>query len=218
MVDGFFFFLYALIHPITGLLKLWEIRGRQSRIVFRISEMLEILNDPKSGGLYRCVEKSLVRLKQTSIIMDELTDFKNRTGQQHMKAFSPFQYCDINRDSNTAVVELSLVIQESMTSNNFINISMVLLNDLNPAARILYITLTNFMSLGEFSINLRKLIQHIGLQDGNVPRSVRNVLQSLQELKYVGFIDGFEIIKIRKGHEILHINHNNNEHLGISSK
>lgn len=138
--------------------------------------------------------------------MDELTDFRNGTGQQHMKAFSPLQYCDINRNSNTVVVELSLVIQESMASNNIINISMVLLNDLNPAASILYITLSNFMNLGIFSMNLRKLIQHIGLQDRNTPRSVRTLLQSLQELKFVDFIDGFEIIKIRKGHEILHIN------------
>jgi hypothetical protein len=201
----------------TGLLKLWELKGRRSKIVFKISEMLDVLNEPKSGGLYQTVESSLVNLKQTSIIMDEFTD--PGTGErQHKKAFSPFQFCDIDRNSKTVVVELSLPIQESMTSNNIINISMILLNDLNPVARVLYITLTNFVSWGKFSVNFRKLIQHIGLQDINSSRSVRTVIHSLQELKNVGFLESFGVMKIRKGHEILHFTQNDwNNHTGTSS-
>lgn len=197
-----------------GLLKLWEIKGRCARFVFRFVELIDVIYEVKSGGLYQLIEKSLKSLSQTSIIMDEY--FNPKTSERiRTRAYNLIRYCHIDRLANKVTIELSRPIHESMEGENVIKISMVMFNDLQPVSRILYVQLTNCIKNGIFSIDLWKLIHHIGLQDRNRLRAVQTITRSLQELKGTGFISSFDIIKLGNKVKILRytpsdwVNHSN---------
>lgn len=178
----------------VGLFRLWGDKGKHASFSFTFGELADAIYAEKTGGEYGLMEKSLVNLAHTSIIMEEY--FNPKTGKRTKTIIhNPISTAVIDSEMQTADITFSNYLHESLEAGNVVFISMALYNDLaSPTSKSLYLTISNRMKDEEYSMDMDALIEHIGLHSSTRAKSVQTIKESLQELKDFGFLSDFDFI------------------------
>jgi predicted transcriptional regulator len=180
-----------------GILKLWEIKGRNSIVSFKFTDLLKEIESDITGGDYKALEKSLYNLATTSIIMEEFKDPHSKK-RVKTKIHNPIINAEINHEYGTAEakMELNPYIHQSLLAGNYIKINMGLFNDLaRPISKNLYIFIVNKVPDDERIIPIDPLIEHLGVQGSTRTKCVNAIEDAFQELKDFNVIKDFKLIK-----------------------
>ncbi|MEW9673587.1 hypothetical protein [Ammoniphilus sp. 3BR4] len=180
-----------------GLLKLWEMKGKERAFHFQFKELLKVIESDLAGGEYNLLSKSLDNLARTSIIMEEYLDAtsgkKTRTRIHH-----PIQNADIIYTSGTAEahIEFNNYLHDSLLAGNYVLINMGLFNDLaTPTSKNLYLYIVNELSEHERNILIDPLIEHLGIVASTRTKAVNMIKEAFAELKDFDVIKDYDVIK-----------------------
>lgn len=178
-----------------GLLKLWEQKGRNKKITFEFKELLKAVNRELNGGEYKAISNSIDNIVNTSIIMEEFSTphrIKGRTPK-----FNPIESAqNFYPEQNLATIVLNNYLLESLLNGNYINISLMLFNDLNlTTSKILYINVLKMISENITLVAIDKLIEQLGLYSNTRHKALSIIINALRELVEFNVLKSFDIEK-----------------------
>ncbi|GGG18535.1 replication initiator protein A [Paenibacillus abyssi] len=181
-----------------GIIKLWELKGKNIAFDFEFRELIHSVHGEMSGGEYEALHTSLDNLGKTSIVMEEYFDAEAKK-RKRTKIHNPIQEMAIDRVTNSVSIRLNENLHKNLLAGNVIEFSISLFNDLaTPTSKNLYLIVVNKAKDREFVLDVEQLINHLGIHASENYKSYTMLKNSFDELQNYDVIKRYEIVKKRR--------------------